>query len=38
MSDEEAYALCSLAVDFRITQLVNRSKGVHAMIPKAIFQ
>ncbi len=34
---EDAYSLCSLAVDMRITQLVNREKGVHAMIPKAIF-
>jgi acetamidase/formamidase len=38
LSREEAYSLCSLAVDFRVTQLVDRNKGVHAMIPKAIFQ
>ena len=38
LSREEAYALCSLAVDMRITQLVNVYKGAHAMLPKAIFR
>ena len=33
----EAYRLISLAVDLRITQLVDQKVGVHAMIPKAIF-
>lgn len=28
----EAYMLCSLAADLRITQTVNREKGVHMMI------
>ena len=32
-----AYALTSLAVDLRITQLVDDYVGVHAMIPKSIF-
>jgi acetamidase/formamidase len=32
-----AYALTSLAVDLRITQLVDGYVGVHAMIPKSIF-
>lgn len=37
MSPEEAYVLCSIAVNFRITQVVNRPmKGVHGMLPKAI--
>ncbi|HET7410911.1 MAG TPA: acetamidase/formamidase family protein [Paracoccaceae bacterium] len=31
---EEAYTLCSLAADLRITQTVNGSKGVHCMIEK----
>ncbi len=31
----EAYMLCSLAGDLRITQTVNREKGVHMMIPKS---
>jgi acetamidase/formamidase len=30
----EAYALCSLAADVRITQVVNGNKGVHVMLPK----
>ena len=34
---EEAYVLCSLAANFRITQVVNRpQKGVHGMISKSI--
>ena len=37
LSEEDAYVLCSLAVNFRITQVVNRPlKGVHGMIPKSI--
>jgi acetamidase/formamidase len=35
---EEAYMLCSLAADVRISQLVNISKGCHVMFPKAILQ
>jgi len=35
---DEAYMLASTAVDFCITQLVDGNKGVHAMIPKAIFK
>lgn len=30
----EAYMLCSLAADLRITQTVNREKGVHMMMAK----
>ncbi|OGL59191.1 MAG: amidase [Candidatus Tectomicrobia bacterium RIFCSPLOWO2_12_FULL_69_37] len=37
MSRDDAYTLCSLAVDLRVTQIVNGSKGVHAMLPKALF-
>ena len=37
LSREDAYALASVAVDFDITQLVDGTKGVHAMIPKNIF-
>lgn len=32
----EAYALCSLAADLRITQVVNGNKGVHVMLDKAL--
>jgi acetamidase/formamidase len=37
MSAEEAYVLCSLAVNFHITQVVNApQKGVHGLLPKGI--
>lgn len=35
---DEAYALCSMVVDLRVTQLVNGLKGVHALLPKTIFK
>jgi acetamidase/formamidase len=38
LSREEAYALCSVAVDFNVTQAVDGTKGVHGMIPKSIFK
>ncbi len=38
MTREDAYMLSSVAVDFEITQLVDGTKGVHAMIPKSIFK
>ncbi len=38
LSREDAYALCSVAVDFNITQAVDGTKGVHGLIPKSIFQ
>ena len=31
---EDAYRLCSLVADMRVTQLVNRAKGVHLILPK----
>ncbi len=34
LSREDAYTLCSLAADLRVTQTVNGSKGVHCMIAK----
>lgn len=33
---EDAYSLCSLAADLRVTQLVDGNKGIHAMLPKDI--
>lgn len=33
---EDAYMLCSLAADLRVTQTVNGSKGVHCMIEKRL--
>ena len=38
ISELDAYALCSIAVSFRVTQVVDVNKGVHAMIPKSIFK
>jgi acetamidase/formamidase len=29
--------LCSIAVSFRVTQVVDIVRGVHAMIPKSLF-
>jgi acetamidase/formamidase len=37
MSRDEAYILCSLAADLRVTQLVDDTKGIHAMLAKSIF-
>jgi acetamidase/formamidase len=37
ISELDAYALCSIAVSFRVTQVVDIVRGVHALIPKAIF-
>ncbi len=34
LSKEDAYTLCSLAADLRITQTVNGNKGVHCMLAK----
>jgi acetamidase/formamidase len=34
LSKQEAYALCSLIADLRITQVVNGTKGVHVMLDK----
>jgi len=36
ISRAEAYMLCSLAGDLRITQTVNKEKGVHMMIHKSL--
>jgi acetamidase/formamidase len=33
----DAYSLASIAVSFRVTQFVNQTRGVHAVIPKALF-
>ena len=35
LSREDAYMLCSLAADLRITQTVNGAKGVHCMLAKS---
>jgi acetamidase/formamidase len=33
----QAYTLCSAAVDFRVTQVVDKTLGIHSMIPKKLF-
>ncbi len=38
LSPEDAYIVCSLAVDLRVTQLVDGTKGIHAMVAKSIFE
>src|ERR1700688_5049302 len=38
ISREDAYTLCSLAADLRVTQVVNGSKGIHVMLEKALLQ
>jgi len=37
LSQLDAYALCSIAVSFRVTQVVDIVRGVHALIPKSLF-
>jgi acetamidase/formamidase len=37
LSRDEAYILCSIAMDLRVTQLVDGTKGIHAMLAKSIF-
>jgi acetamidase/formamidase len=38
MSKDDAYMLTSVAVDMHVTQAVDGVRGVHAMLPKAIFK
>ncbi len=38
MTREQAYMLVSLAVDLRVSQVVNGAKGIHAMLPKSILK
>ncbi len=37
LTRQEAYMIASVAVDYHVTQVVDGTKGIHAMIPKAIF-
>ncbi|HZP47467.1 MAG TPA: acetamidase/formamidase family protein [Vicinamibacterales bacterium] len=38
LSRDDAYMLCSLAGDLRVTQAVDATKGVHMMIAKRLFR
>jgi acetamidase/formamidase len=37
LSRLDAYCLASIGVSFRVTQFVNQTRGIHALIPKALF-
>lgn len=37
LSQSDAYSLCSVAVDLEVTQVVDGNRGIHALLPKAIF-
>lgn len=37
LSRGEAYSLCSITSDLSITQVVNRTRGVHVSVEKALF-
>jgi acetamidase/formamidase len=36
LSREDAYTLCSLSADLRVTQTVNGAKGIHVMLKKSL--
>lgn len=37
MDRDDAYVLCSVALDLRVTQLVDGTKGIHGMLAKSLF-
>jgi len=37
LTELDAYALLSIAASFRVTQVVDIVRGIHAMIPKSLF-
>ena len=38
ISEEIAYTYLSVATDFEVSQVVDRTKGIHAMIRKSDFK
>ncbi len=38
MSRDDAYMLVSVAGDLDATEVVDRNKGMHVLLPKAIFK
>lgn len=38
LSRDDAYMLCSLAVDLHVTQTVDATKGIHASLAKSVFR
>ena len=37
LSTEDAYMLTSIAADLHVTQIVDGTKGIHAVLPKQVF-
>ena len=35
LSAQDAYTLCSIAADLRVTQLVDGNKGIHCVLAKS---
>ena len=38
MRRDDVLMLLSAAMDLQVTQIVDGTKGIHAMVPKAIFR
>ena len=38
MTRDDAYLIASAAMDLNVTQVVDGTKGIHAMLPKSIFK
>jgi acetamidase/formamidase len=38
LSRDDAYVLASIALDLRVTQLVDGTKGIHALLSKSLFR
>jgi acetamidase/formamidase len=38
MNRDDAYLLSSAVMDLVVTQIVDGTKGIHALMPKAIFK
>jgi len=36
LGPQDAYTLCSLAADLRVTQMVDGNKGIHCVLPKSV--
>ena len=35
LSPQDAYTLCSIAADLRVTQMVDGNKGIHCVLAKS---
>jgi acetamidase/formamidase len=34
----DSLTLCSIAIDYEVTEVVDGTKGIHAMVPKSLFK